>query len=360
MMRDSCLDKWQGNFVRGLLKEAEYFSIYPQSNVYFNIPPLTQHIKSTKIKVALEISGQMRNTIKDLQLNIDSLLSSLNRQDINVDIFLSTWKSTSLKLRGGVVLQLKRYLGNRVFYSCPEELRRDWIKQFPNTNQFMEEQDAIFMEYHKEDFSKYIDIEDSCIILDEEKSVIDNILPDSFSIMNRTRLNQALMFYKIQSCHRLASLHGSYDVVIRMRPDLNICVPNLEECIVKANEKKNLVFVHYLNYLGIGDQFAVLSKQAMDIYADIYQKICSTSKTQYDDILEPNIGGESLLEQHLCLAGCNFCVIPSVRGEGLSNLTYSDYFDLSEYLKKDLEQGYSKEKELFVQTYLDIKTNGAM
>lgn len=345
--REISLLQWNGNFHQAYQKLGNL--IERNSNIpIFPIPRLNV-TRKTKIKVALEISGQIRISENELYSNIQILLNQLkDNKNIEVDIYLSSWQQTVLKRSNGI----RRLFGNKLFYLLPTEFRtmHSFAKLFPNTNRKLLDDDVLFTpdSHILLQFCKAIHLE-------QEEEFVNSYLSDDSEL--KFCANQAKMFYKIHNCHLLSSMYGAYDVCIRMRSDVHMKVANLEECIYTAYDEKNVIFTSYVTREGMGDQFAVLSKQAMDVYADIWTQISANQSFQYNDLIEPNVGNEHLLLLHCRLAGLQVYVIPTLYRR-LNSIMFADYFDLSEYLKKDLEQDYSKEKELFVQTYLDMKKNG--
>lgn len=344
--RNISLLQWSGNFSQAY-RELGNLVEYNRNLSTYPIPRLKA--QKTKIKVALEISGQIRISENELNQNIQILLDQLkNNKSIEVDIYLSSWQQTVLKKANSV----RRLFGNKLFYLLPSEFRamHSFAKLFPNTNRKLLNDDILFTPNTRilSQFCKAIHLE-------QEEEFVHSYLSDDSEL--KLFANQAKMFYKIYNCHLLSSMHGTYDVCIRMRSDVQMRVANLEECIYMAYRQKNIVFTTYTTREGMGDQFAVLSKQAMDVYADVWAKISTSQSFQYNDLIEPNIGNEHLLLLHCRLAGLEVHIIPTLLRR-LNSMMFADYFDLSEYLKKDLEQDYSKEKELFVQTYIDMKKNG--
>ena len=104
-------------------------------------------------------------------------------------------------------------------------------------------------------------------------NAVDVVVEDDIAMPT----NHHRMFYKIWSAHQLMRKSGnSYDVVMRVRPDLVFNADPTEWAAIFARvQNEKLVFVETefgINRKNgwVGDQFAVGSMDAMDRYASVY------------------------------------------------------------------------------------------
>ncbi|NOR63955.1 MAG: hypothetical protein GQ535_15900 [Rhodobacteraceae bacterium] len=158
-------------------------------------------------KIAVLVSGQVRSDDDDMRRIADAC------KHVNADVFLCLWRKRGTKGFGGGqgLLQLSRIFGNRVAIAMP----RNWIGA--NMRKVFPKSDHILPDLGEIDQQRYAGIfPDARIDLVEDKDELTIPYMDS---------NSLRMLYMINRCNRLkkqaeAEMGGTYDVVIRHRPDI--------------------------------------------------------------------------------------------------------------------------------------------
>jgi hypothetical protein len=259
-------------------------------------------------KVAICISGQLRGIEKSSKSIINDLANKVDSK-----IFIDTWKTQRSNFP--TFTRVPRLIGQELFDLLPTELRMPdgFRKHLPATTKKLTNPITrdVTHEYVHEFFSS------AHVRIEDEVAFETLVNRDAPRLTLRGNLNQAKMFYKIKKCQELVDIDVSnnetkYDVIIRTRPDLEITFPNIKEYVEMAHNNQNVVFVSYVTALGYGDQFAIGSKKAMDIYSSIWEKIWDSKCFKYSDTFDPlvsSFAGESLTANHLYFNGLNVRLI---------------------------------------------------
>lgn len=209
-------------------------------------------------KLCICLSGQVRND----RYSLITLRESLNNlKEIEVTTIFSVWETTGQKIDGSIHLDQV----NRIFDpSFVDFIPLNWYGKnfwnyFPKTYQKLQEfVGADALEIISEIFpDAIIDIENNNLLdLEFEYSRIDK--------------NSKKMLYKIWRCNEIKkgieSKKGTFDYVIRMRPDFiikQIKVPNNTNNIIQipgVGNRENFLM----------DTFAFGSSKAIDYYASLF------------------------------------------------------------------------------------------
>ncbi|MDD2056366.1 hypothetical protein N5D52_28870 [Pseudomonas sp. GD03860] len=310
--------------------------------------------KSTHPRVAICISGQLRGIEKSSKSVISELLDHTNGH-----LFIDTWKTQRSNFP--TFTRVQRLIGNELWNLLPVELKMpDGFRQYlPRTTKKLTSPitSSVTSDYVKNYLpSATVRIEDEEIF---EKAVSEQ----APKLRLRGNLNQAKMFYKIKKCHELATNYSSdhemeFDVVIRTRPDLEISFPNIKEYIESAHSNQNVIYVSYLTAVGYGDQFAIGSKKAMDIYSSIWEKVWSSKQFKYSDSFDQQVSafaGESLMANHLFLHGIDVKFIKPEKSNFTTTLSINST-DIKDDLADDIEACELKPLlEAFHSKYLEMR-----
>lgn len=254
--------------------EMHYITLAQASGLRLQNPLLchtyrTSLKKNLKPRVAICVSGQIRGIEKSSKSLIEDLAKKTDGK-----IFIDTWKTQIANFP--TFTRVQRLIGNELWKTLPPEARMPdgFRRYFPRTTKKLTTPiTTIVTHEHIKNF-----IPDATVRIEDEK-IFDKITAETAPrLMLRGNFNQAKMFYKIKKCQELLDIDSSdngieYDVVIRTRPDLEIKIPNLDEYIEATYKNQNLIYVSYVTAVGYGDQFAIGSKRAMDIYSSIWEKI---------------------------------------------------------------------------------------
>ncbi|MNJ20739.1 hypothetical protein D3C77_150770 [compost metagenome] len=315
--------------------------------------------KNATPKVAICISGQLRGVERSSKSVISALLKHTDGH-----LFIDTWKTQRSSFP--TFTRVQRLIGNELWNLLPLELKMpDGFRQYlPRTTKKLTSPitSTVTPDYINSYFpNATIRIEDEDIF---EKAVSEQ----APKLTLRGNLNQAKMFYKIKKCHELAVNHSShheiaFDVIIRTRPDLEISFPNIKEYIDSAYNNPNVIYVSYVTALGYGDQFAIGSKKAMDVYSSIWEKVWASKQFKYSDSFDPQVSsfaGESLMANHLLLHGIDVKFIKPEKSNFTTTLSINAT-DIKDVLADDIEACELKPLlETFQSKYLEMrKTNTA-
>lgn len=308
------------------------------------------------IKVALQISGQLRCDTIELLNNV-SLLSNMQE----MDIYLSVWDRADYFAGGrkaktvdpnrifgedfvGKYLQNTSSFGSKVFFN----------QLFPKTADMIQ----------TISFTKMLDENDFKIGTFNNISIVcESDFDENYKSIFLKQLNSAKMYYMIYNAHNLSKMNGNeYDVVIRIRPDLQIYYPDLREIIEAAYREPTSLFVSYFVGRGCADQFFVCSKYAMDVVADFWDKCALCGSFRYQDFFPTPmrvIGGEFALGCHVAFSGLKVKVVLP-KFSKFTSYVCANYptLDLTEPLLADLANQPNQEGRLFVEKYIENKNNG--
>lgn len=258
-------------------------------------------------KIAVCFSGQLRGSWEDF---ISSSNSYVNKLD--ADIFVDIWDESVLAPPR--FAQLNRYFGELVNI-LPDEYRAadQFAKKFPKTFKKLTTK-----------HSKKIDLPFFLKSIANSKIRLHSSVDfDFFCESNFQKLkigsnfNQAKMFFLLREVFKSLTIHEieakeEYDVVIRCRPDMNIELDSIDRFIDAVRLDRNLVYVTYLSDSGFGDQFAIGSREAMEIYSEVWDRVEEKGEFQYMDYFDPltaSRAAEELLAAHLITHGIDVRVI---------------------------------------------------
>lgn len=259
------------------------------------------------MKTALCISGQMRT--------YERAYPSIKKHIIDPlapDIFIHTWSDTGAPIQARQmipkkVLRLQKYIpfmeiGLIRFAKAYESLS----SEFPPDNLVSQEQlntlyapKACVVEDFPENGLWSLNGVDVPDILVKRIEQLDAIERPSL-IKNRAVVGGLPMFYKMHACNRLCTEYAhekqtDYDLVIRLRPDLNIHSPIPLNPFPKKNE------LHFSRIIlkenAISDQMAWGSPEAMDFYCAPWE-ILETLYTEMAKIENLKLFGGDKTEVH--------------------------------------------------------------
>lgn len=285
---------------------------------------------ATKPRVAICISGQLRSADNNLPAIIDGIAAPLG-----ADVFVHTWdkeQSTPPRFR-----HLHRFLGEDLTAALPMTLRETpaFAARFPKTTRTLQSpvELTVTVDRLRGLASPIKSVVDREATFEESQGVTEGL---RFA----RKMNQAKLFYKISACDDLRAAHEleagiEYDVVIRIRPDLRIDVPCLEQYVQDAYANPNRVYIHYADVRGSGDQFAIASGHAMRAYSSMWKFLKQSQRFDYLPGFQ-NEPAEILVAHHLMAAGLETRMVPV-----MTNLLEAElavvYHDLTESLESDLK-----------------------
>jgi len=162
--------------------------------------------------------------------------------------------------------------------------------------------------------------------------------------------NSDKMYYKMHACYQMAMETNDYDFIIRLRPDKQLYKKNNFNIdkLLSEIEKERKIYVdypiklHHKLKLIIGDQFAIGTKECMDIYHSVWE-----TKELFSEIgLE---GGEPLkphspIANRLMLSGIKTQTLDSIRCGDFETLCLDGkkIYDLLGDLLKSRNNKYDK------------------
>lgn len=275
------------------------YSSYVVSSLSIPPPKLK---KNSKPKVAICISGQLRN----FDSNSKNIWRSLVRP-LNADVFIHTWDTQVLAT--SELKFLTRTLGREISSKLPSDLLHadQFQRAFPATSELLSKdiQNPVSP-------SKLYQLENVVKVITEPAETFEKYA-NQLELTVNGKTNQAKMFYKLHACDQLRQQEElvndfKYDVVIRTRPDLIIDIPALHEALEYCCRRPNLIFTSYFHHDGYGDQFAMGSSAAMSAYSDIWPKMESARSFSLHSGFTGK-GAEFLLGDHLFTSGLDVEVI---------------------------------------------------
>lgn len=300
------------------------------------------------IKVAFCISGQIR----DLRLTADSFYKNFITP-LNAKVFISTWDKQSMQ---GNMNRMHRLIGKDLTGTLPVGMwiPHEFLQKLPLT--FKKLTHRIVERVSRDNL---LSIFPSAIIqIDDETRFTENMEKNYSELKYRGNFNQAKMFYKNYQCYQLMDGYSkltneSFDVVVRCRPDLDIKIPNIQELVENVYNNPSLIYVSYICDFGIGDQFAIGSRNAMYLYTQVWDKILEKRSFLYDQTLNPDSkqGREILLGAHLILAGIDIKFIHPFHNALVTPLAIN-ITNIQKELEEDMSNlGFPKEWMPFYQAY---------
>jgi hypothetical protein len=306
-----------------------------------------------KGRVALCLSGQIRGLDENYK-NILNVKNSIN----DCDIFIDTWSKGRLTFPR--FTRVQRYLGNDLWALLPDAVKMPdgFRKLFPGvTNIISNPLEININETYLKTYFPDAEINIECEYLFEK--MIDR----NDKLRHRGSFNQAKMFYKIYNSNELlkkSNKYSEYDVVIRWRPDLDINIDDLQSYIEDVSSDKNLIYTSYATAVGYGDQFAIGSKEAMDIYSSLWQRITDSGSFSYENVFDENsqiFAGEALLANHLIFNGLSVKVAKPRKNDFTTSLAIN-MVDIEHALIKDLSNnGLHDDMKAFMSHFSACKAN---
>ena len=205
--------------------------------------------KLAKKRVAILISGQLR-TITESVINLCNELK--NEPLFDTAIFIATWEDQGRSLFRHVEMRGIDELGKE---SIKKSLNQHYITDSIFEKNYMPSDRNSFDKDYLNGLMSYNDID-----------LASNV------ISQRLESNQHRMFHRIQKSYEMSQLTGGYDVYVRVRPDLSF-EKNFSIVDIVREIKDNELYVNNIPLLAsqgvrIDDNFAIASKQAMEIYAN--------------------------------------------------------------------------------------------
>lgn len=297
-----------------------------------------------KLRIAVCISGQMRCFAKNAENLKRNLIAPLN-----AEVFVHTWDtqpSAPPEFR-----HLSRFLGEDLVHSLPEHLRQPgaFRLRFPAITEKITKSTSELVT--EEWIRSFLDCQ-NVVVETEAEFEGKYSVPEGLMYMNRS--NQAKMFYKMHACNELrkqveVDRNEPYDVVVRVRPDLDIAVPNLMEYAIDSSATNWRIYVDGAHGEGLSDLFALGSSDAMDAYCSIWPFLISQGRFDYGPAFV-NEPAETLLGQHLAISGVESRLLPAQRRSLLSDVPL-DRIDIREELDQDCPPGSDNDVTKFVLEY---------
>lgn len=254
---------------------------------------------SRKLKIALCISGQLRGAV-------DCLPQWIKHFDglATVDSFLATWDRNPNP-------NIQRNTMGRVFDSDTQKR----LKSAESLDEVLHTISLLFPKesrVDKQTLSKFNLTQSS--IISEVK--FEETVADKFGNVNKYVSNQLKMFYMIEQAFKLIPNPDEYDLIIRLRPDLNFVEVQESDLYTAATESLNC-YVLMNQVDGIDDKFALMDSKAAQVYSSIYSCFESRGLNYLD--LDYAKFAESLVLRHLYAEGVTPKLLKHYRFGGLSN-----------------------------------------
>ena len=263
-------------------------------------------------RIALCVSGQLRA----YQPAMWQLLAALRGQG-EVDVFVSTWERI-----GGVP---RRYLTSAF---SPEvaaffDARSDRLEAVLKATLPGVESGAVVSHEELSSFfgTPHVRVENE----EDFDRRLDRELPGPA----RTHRNQLKMLYKIHDAWRMLDDHArreqlSYDLVVRVRPDLRINNLGFEE-IFRRTAQDDVVAVTSIFDEAMDDRIGFGGPGAMAVYASMWPALLEAGTHRYLPTVQESLG-ERLLLAHLFASGCRVVLL---RESGAQRLMPPHYDDQS-------------------------------
>ncbi len=310
-----------------------------------------------EIQVGVCISGQMRG-VQDNAKNIHSCFKKVN----NVDYVIDTWDQGSFaNIRFN---RVNRFIGQELYNLLPVELRMPvgFGKALPKATARLIQ--PMLYKVDKDFLIKYFP--NAFFNIDNESEFEFKALKHFNNLKHRGNLNQAKMYYKIYKANELLSAaeeikNKKYDVIVRIRPDLNIVIDNIANYINAAYRNENIIFINYSTAVGFGDQFAIGSRKAMNIYSSVWKIVSESNNFTYSQLFDANVNkfvGEALLANHLLYQGLRVIIIRPSAVRLVDPLAINVIGDISKELATDIEtSNFKEELNDFMSHYHDMLFN---
>ena len=218
------------------------------------------------MRIALLLSGHLRlfeKCAKSLHTNL-----LLGRE---IDTYIHTWDTLEVPVS-------KEKPNGLIFTNSPTEKKLDDIQRV----------------YHPKN-----------IQIDSQQQTIDKIIAPAFSMMldpgdrpgffGGSLIHYASMLYSLKQCYKLLDGQGTYDLVIRCRPDL--VFPDKLEVINQVPLRTALFTPNIAQYYsnGLNDQFAFGEQTSLHHYCNLYDELISHVQHRVCSPLRP----ETLMRYHI-------------------------------------------------------------
>jgi len=288
-------------------------------------------------KIALCISGQLRG-FRDAY----STWKNTFLKDFEVDIFVHTWNFSGFR--------------KPVLSHCDRVFSGDFLKVYRDTLMRSSNYENIMKLYPSIEkyFSRlgYITYEELAEFYDTKFIKIENEDEDRF----RDLTNIQKMYYKMSECYAMAKNIDSYDVYIRIRPDLLIDYrqkPNWSEIFENIKNGMPKIYVDHKPELTsgvkfvIGDQFAIGDERSMDIYHSVWE---TSHRFRNERFLgEWPLAPHSSIAYRLYYANLDVNIIDGMLFKGLANVKLNAK-KVYELIKHDVsEREMTKADRVFLE-----------
>ncbi len=226
-------------------------------------------------KIAVCISGAFRGNYK---IVLDNIYTNLINP-LNADVFISTWDNHYVfpgYQRTGSPL-IYRTLGKHIELHTPEILKREeFFRQvFPKT--YSKLCNPIICKLDAEDILNHYKVTELSIV---SENAFHNLIQPKLDVRGWRNLNQYKMFYLLYKCNELKNCYKkcsncSYDIVIRIRPDLFF----LKQINLAAiNEIDNNEIYDIQHQESVDDAFFCATETTMDKIVSLWDLILRSGK----------------------------------------------------------------------------------
>ena len=256
----------------------------------------TPQILGSKPSVALCLSGQMRG-FEQASTSIKEHI--IDRFD--ADVFVSTWDNRGIT--ASVMRDLSRILPSKLAKTLPHRrLHRRFAENFPTLTRLIE--DVASAPITESSINKHYD---ACAINIVEERTFEKEFFDQgrveFLENRKPLLNQMKMYYQLDACNRLklqqeAMTHKRYDIVIRLRPDLQLAGPIVPELETFGFD----VYCEDINIKGCGDQVCISSSENMDMLSTVWSRALRVTSGDINSAYNDGrlrIGAHWFLAEHM-------------------------------------------------------------
>lgn len=254
---------------------------------------------SRKLRIALCISGQLRGAADCLPKwikHFDSIAT--------VDSFLATWDRNPNP-------NIQRNTMGRVFDA--ETQKR--LENTESLDKVLSTINSLFPQETRVDKQSLAEFNlTRSSIVSEVK--FEETVAEKFENVNKYVSNQLKMFYMVEQAYKLIPNPEEYDLIIRLRPDLNF-VEVRESDLYDAATESFSCYVLMNQVDGIDDKFALMDPKAAQVYSSIYSRFESQGLNYLD--LDYAKFAESLVLRHLYAEGVTPKLLKQYRFGGLSN-----------------------------------------
>lgn len=220
------------------------------------------------MKIAICVSGSLRKYKTCLPYFNKYIIDDLTKKGYEVDVFLHVWKFKN---------NPKNLKHNFKWYEDIEEFKDDEIIALYKPKKYVIE------EFTDKRMEEIIKSQGGEFVLEKTKS-LNNLDPNTKVGINERRLvNMYGMYYKIYACNQLrkeyAAINGTYDVVVRTRPDLiyQCSFDKYEEDLFEKIVKGDML-VYMTCRSGVCDHLFLGSGSSMDKVCDIFNRLTGIFK----------------------------------------------------------------------------------